>query len=473
MAAYPRRANRVPEFDVGSKGLALGLSAPQWRAALAICCLAVAMLPAAAQSQEQPASGSRPYLGVQLNSLSRWQALLKGLPLRAAAAVTKVEAGSPAAAAGLQSGDVLLEIDGTAVESGAQALKLIAGKTPGATVALRFQRNGKEKTARAGLGVKPGEPSAPSMAPASEAAGPARQQKAPEPRTEDLAALDARIGELHRQAKYAEALPLAERYVAAALQQNDGPPAYATAIGWEGVLYKELGRYREAEPLLKEALELRERELGAGHADTLASVSALGQLYAARGQQNKAEALYRRALEGYQSLSGKPGRQTIGALHNLGALYAAQGRGDAAEPLFRRALEASERTLGTNHPVTLTGVGALALLYQVQGRFKEAGPLFKRGLESKERALGKDHPETLNFVANLGECYRRQGRLAESEPLLKRALETRERVLGKEHPDTLLSAGHLGVLYKDLGRNDEAWELLKRGAQAQQGSQRQ
>ena len=458
----------------GSKGVAFGLSAPWRRAALAICCLAVAMLPAAAQSQEQPASGSRAYLGVQLNSLSRWQGLLKGLPLRAAAAVTKVEAGSPAAAAGLQSGDVLLEIDGTAVESGAQALKLIAGKTPGATVTLLFRRNGKEKTAKAGLGVKPGEPSAPSVAPASEAAGLARQQKTPEPQTEDLAALDARIGELHRQGKYAEALPLAERYVAAALQQKDGrPPAYATAVGWEGVLYKELGRYREAEPLLKEALELRERELGAGHADTLASVSALGQLYAARGQQNKAEALYRRALEGYQRLSGKPGRQTIGALHNLGVLYAAQGRGDAAEPLFRRALEASERTLGTNHPVTLADVGALALLYQVQGRFKEAGPLFKRGLESKERALGKDHPETLGFVANLGECYRRQGRMAEAEPLLKRALETRERVLGKEHPDTLLSAGHLGVLYKDLGRNDEAWELLKRGAQAQQGSQRQ
>ena len=157
--------------------MAFGLSAPWWRAALAICCIAVAMQSAAAQSQEQPAPGSRPYLGVQLNSLSRWQALLKGLPLRSAAAVTKVEAGSPAAAAGLLSGDLLLEIDGTAVESGAQALKLIAGKTPGDTVALRFQRNGKEKTAKAALGVKPGEPSAPSMAPASEAAGPAPRAK--------------------------------------------------------------------------------------------------------------------------------------------------------------------------------------------------------------------------------------------------------------------------------------------------------
>ena len=324
-------------------GVAFGLLALRWRASLAIYCLAVVLLPAVVQSQEPAASGQRPYLGVALNSLSRWQALLKGMQPSPAVAVTKVEAGSPAAAAGLQTGDVLLEIDGTAIESGAQVLKLIAGKTPGATVTLRFKRKGKEKTARAELAVKPGEPSAHSMAPASEAAKPAEQPQPPqqpEPQTGDLAALDAKIGELHRQGKYAEALPLAERYVAAALQRDkEDPPAFATAIGWEGSLYKELGRYREAEPLLKQALELRERELGAGHADTLASAGALGELYAAKGQPDKAEQLYRRALEGYQRMSGKHVRQAIHMLYNLGALYAAQGRGDAAEPLYRRALE--------------------------------------------------------------------------------------------------------------------------------------
>lgn len=458
--------------------MAFGPLTPRWCMVLAVCCMAAAAVAAPVRAQNQGARQPRPYLGVVLQSLTRWQALMKGLPLSPAVTVIRTMADSPAARAGLQSGDVLLEVDGKAVENGGQALGLVAGKAPGTEITIKLRRKGQEKTLRVELAMKPVEAPARQTAsadkpetdkpakdkPATPAAEPRPQL--PQPSKEDLSRLDARIGGLHQEGKYAEALTLAERYAAAALQAGGKETAaYAAAINWEGALYKDLGRYRAAEPFLVQALGLRERKLGPRHPATLATAGLLGQLYAAKGQLDKAETFYRRALEIDQGLRRKEDRQTIDTLYNLGMLYATQGKGAAAEPLYLRGLKASERTLGKDHPLAITGVGALAILYQAQGRFEEAVPLFRRAFEHKERKLGKDAPDTLYYLANLGECYRRQGRLDEAEPLLKRALEGRERVLGKSHPDTLLSAGHLGVLYKDQGRNDRALPLLQRAAQ--------
>ena len=49
-------------------------------------------------------------------------------------------------------------------------------------------------------------------------------------------------------------------------------------------LYQRQGRYSEAEPLYRRALEARERVLGTEHPDTLISVNNLAALYQAQGR---------------------------------------------------------------------------------------------------------------------------------------------------------------------------------------------
>ena len=78
----------------------------------------------------------------------------------------KVDANSPAAAAGLKRGDVVLEIDGKPVASAEQFLKLITGKRPGTAVALRVLREGRLRAGPVKLGAKPEEPP-PASAPAA------------------------------------------------------------------------------------------------------------------------------------------------------------------------------------------------------------------------------------------------------------------------------------------------------------------
>ncbi|MGO8781517.1 MAG: tetratricopeptide repeat protein [Rhodomicrobium sp.] len=80
---------------------------------------------------------------------------------------------------------------------------------------------------------------------------------------DDLAALNQRVSELYNAGKYSEAITLAEKSLEITRRQK-GEYHLDTAAraGWLGGLYKEQGRYVEAEPLYKRELEIRERVLG-------------------------------------------------------------------------------------------------------------------------------------------------------------------------------------------------------------------
>ena len=75
--------------------------------------------------------------------------------------------------------------------------------------------------------------------------------------------------------------------------------AQSTALMEAYNRYKALdaqGRYSEAEPFARKALELAEREFGASHPTTAATLNNLAQLYGDQGRYAEAEPLFRRSL---------------------------------------------------------------------------------------------------------------------------------------------------------------------------------
>ncbi|MEO3793630.1 trypsin-like peptidase domain-containing protein [Nonomuraea sp. B10E15] len=58
-----------------------------------------------------------------------------------------VDAGGPAGKAGLKAGDIILEIDGLALQDGNELIALIRSKAPGSTINIKFQRAGQEQSA--------------------------------------------------------------------------------------------------------------------------------------------------------------------------------------------------------------------------------------------------------------------------------------------------------------------------------------
>ena len=133
------------------------------------------------------------------------------------------------------------------------------------------------------------------------------------------------------------------------------------------------GRLSEAEPLAREALEMRRRALPAGHPDIATS------------------------------------------LNNLAVLLEAQGKVNEAEPLAREALEIRRRALPAGHPDIAQSLNSLAVVLQAQGKLSEAEPLFREALQLSRQALPAGHPDiapsltglrSLAFACYLKEDYR-------------------------------------------------------------------
>jgi putative serine protease PepD len=87
----------------------------------------------------------RPFLGVSLADADN------------GAQITQVTAGSAAAKAGLQAGDVVTKAGDTEVHSGDDLRRAVAAKQPGDKLELTYTRNGAEQTATVTLGTRPAQ----------------------------------------------------------------------------------------------------------------------------------------------------------------------------------------------------------------------------------------------------------------------------------------------------------------------------
>ncbi|MBB2962914.1 Do family serine endopeptidase [Methylobacterium sp. R2-1] len=97
----------------------------------------------------------RGYLGVQVQPVTKDIAEGLGLDKAKGALVDHAESGTPAAKAGLKSGDVIESVNGAPVNDARDLSRRIAGLKPGTEVKLAYLRNGKSDVATVELGTLP------------------------------------------------------------------------------------------------------------------------------------------------------------------------------------------------------------------------------------------------------------------------------------------------------------------------------
>ena len=88
---------------------------------------------------------TRGRFGIAVQDLNQGLADSFGLPAARGALISRIEADSPAAKAGLRPGDVILKIDGEPVESSAELPPKVAATTPGNPVKLEIWRKGEAR----------------------------------------------------------------------------------------------------------------------------------------------------------------------------------------------------------------------------------------------------------------------------------------------------------------------------------------
>jgi len=130
---------------VSSRGEVVGINTAVIMGAQGIC-FAVASNTATFVLGELVRHGRvrRAYIGIaaQQFTLSRRRRHAAGLAQESAVMIASVEAGSPAARAGLLTGDILLALDGVSVTGADDLIRLLAGEKIGRSIKIQLLRNG-------------------------------------------------------------------------------------------------------------------------------------------------------------------------------------------------------------------------------------------------------------------------------------------------------------------------------------------
>jgi serine protease Do len=100
---------------------------------------------------------TRGWIGVQIQPVTADIADSLGIKKAEGALVAEPQAGSPAAKAGIKSGDVILSVNGETVKDARALARTISAMAPGTSVKLGLLHNGKEDTVSVTLGELPKE----------------------------------------------------------------------------------------------------------------------------------------------------------------------------------------------------------------------------------------------------------------------------------------------------------------------------
>jgi serine protease Do len=102
-------------------------------------------------------SVTRGWIGVQIQSVTPDIADSMGLKQATGALVSEPQKDSPAAKAGIQSGDLITSVDDTPIHDARDLARRIGTKAPGTTVKLGIIHQGQDKTVTLTLGTLPNE----------------------------------------------------------------------------------------------------------------------------------------------------------------------------------------------------------------------------------------------------------------------------------------------------------------------------
>lgn len=299
--------------------------------------------------------------------------------------------------------------------------------------------------------------------------------------------LRQRVAQLYREAKLADALPLAERRLAldeerlgpaapetlfalmdlaaldyalghaqqAALRYNRAARGWAAATGTvrifccsaltgQALSLEALGRYDQADDALARALAIWRQLLG----DDGAAPGAPGT--GARARELLADVLQRFT----QAVGCEP--PDYGAtLNQYGSLRQSQGRLDEAERYYRAAL-AVRAAGGTASPAYAQSLNNLATLEHFTGRAADAEPQLRQVLAIWRGTLGEQHPRYAQSLNNLGAVLESLGRASEAETCYRQALAVYRAALGDDHPDTLRTRANVAGVCVSAQRWAEA-----------------
>ena len=221
-----------------------------------------------------------------------------------------------------------------------------------------------------------------------------------------------------------------------------------------GVAYGGLGKYKQAELLYDDILQIVQSELGGEHSLLFHFKHNRACSYLCQARFDEAARVFEDILTGTE-LTDAPGVR-----RSLGVTYWEQGRYDEADRLLNEALKAVRLKLGDNHPSIPEYMLYLAWLYIDQERYDETDDLLREALAIASEKLGPEKRITLSLMNTYAVLHTKQGHYERAEELLVEVLKGRQRELDEDHPHIFVTLNDFGVLRREQDQYEEAARLL-------------
>ena len=261
-----------------------------------------------------------------------------------------------------------------------------------------------------------------------------------------------------RRNKDEDATKLHERILEVRLKTS-GPSDRKTLVAKHnlGLSFMDAGKLREAEPLLREAVEAEVKN-EPDHPSTLNSINNYVSLLVNLGRYSAAADWAERLMEANVRVHKFKHPATQSAIFKVVEIRSSQGKNDAALRILGPALEQARREFGSDDPKTLALLAKRIGLLCIMGDLAEAGSSAEELLASRTRKLGPEHPESLDALKNLAVIRRDQGATAEAGTLLERLRAEGQKALAslkekRPDPDRALSLRRLVAYAEVLARN--------------------
>jgi eukaryotic-like serine/threonine-protein kinase len=210
------------------------------------------------------------------------------------------------------------------------------------------------------------------------------------------------------------------------------------------------GNLPAAEPPLQDALHISQSEFGAKSIESGRTLWALGRLRLQQGRFSEAQDLFVRGL-GILQTDNAPQTDISSLLDDLAKVYTRSQQWELAKQTYERALDTDRHVLGDDHPRVAQHLENLAIVVQNMGNLVQAETLYRDALNRMESAYGERHPETAIIKGNYGLLLQREGRLTEAEPLLHDAVAIRLSLFGPDNYNVGYARVSLAMLLHDKG----------------------
>ncbi len=221
------------------------------------------------------------------------------------------------------------------------------------------------------------------------------------------------------------------------------PLTRARMLETMGSVYESLGLYDVAEKQKREALQIRERELGPKTIEVAHSLDSLATLDYARANFDSAEQLSRRSLAIYRKRHAENHVEIARALSDVGVALSGKGDYEAAETHHREALAMARSLPALGDRRLEAYVRRLANVLEDRGTSAESGPLYQESLDLSRKAYGAVHPQVAFALDNLALHFMAKGDLERAEPLFRESLAMLQKAYGEEHPEVAQTMGNL------------------------------